>query len=245
MTAIWLIWKINLLCWQTKSDWTCIVAVYFFYYVIVSRASKTWIRSSINQKLTFLICKKSVSILRMSVLLCLVRHVKKKEWNSFVNGNSSKRSATGSRNRSCNRDRRISFSFFFFCFSKHRICFVRGNTYVPAICSIRNINCVQCAYFILSQINRFITRRTHMHLSRRTRASISACANSRILSKCIQYVTGIKLLDTEVLESQRHGTNSCVRLFAVKLGMRKLRSVPQRDRKPKEIKTDLLCLSGK
>lgn len=67
-------------------------------------------------------------------------------------------------------------------------------------------------------------------------------AASRILSKCIPYVTGIKLLDTKVLESQLHGTNSCVRLLAVKLRNEK---TPQcwRDRKAKEIKTDHYCVS--
>lgn len=67
-------------------------------------------------------------------------------------------------------------------------------------------------------------------------------AASCILSKCIRYVTGIKLLDTKVLESQRHSTNQCVRLLAVKLGMRKLRSASG-DRKVKEIKTDHYCVS--
>lgn len=62
-------------------------------------------------------------------------------------------------------------------------------------------------------------------------------AASCILSKCIRYVTGIKLLDTKVLESQRHGTNQCVRLLAVKRGMRKLRSAgaTERQRKLKPI----------
>jgi len=67
-------------------------------------------------------------------------------------------------------------------------------------------------------------------------------ATSCILSKCIPYVTGIKLLDTKVLESQLHGTNSCVRLLDVKLRNEKTLQC-RRDRKAKEIKTDHYCVS--
>lgn len=89
---------------------------------------------------------------------------------------------------------------------------------------------VNCTYFVLSTLDeRRLIICTHFSLHVRVFLPAVSC----ILSKCIRYVTGIKLLDTKVLESQRHGTNQCVRLLAVKLGMRKLRSASATERQRK------------
>lgn len=116
---------------------------------------------------------------------------------------------------------------------------MRRNIRKLAILKISVAHHVNCTHFILSTLDerRLITC---THLSSHVRVFLPAA--SCILSKCIRYVTGIKLLDTKVLESQRHSTNQCVRLLAVKLGMRKLRSASG-DRKVKEIKTDHYCAS--